>query len=397
MEISGVENKHSLKILLVANTGWYLYNFRLPLARFLRRQGTEVVLVSPWDAYVERLQAEGFRWIELQLSRRSVNPLVELLTILHLTFIYLRERPSAVHHFTIKCVLYGTIAAGLSGTKAVVNAVTGLGYIFISNDLKARILRPVIRFLYRQLLTAKRVRVVFQNMDDLQAFAKGKLIVPDQTVVIKSSGVDVKRFSPRPSHPDAIPSPVVLFASRLLGDKGVIEFVQAARILKTKGYCATFQIAGAPDPGNPTAISEATLELWRNEGAVDLLGHTDKIENLIALSTIVVLPSHGGEGVPKILIEAGAMGKPLVATDVPGCRDVVNHGENGFLVPVKNARVLANAIEILLKDIQLCQAMGAAAREKVLREFDAQDVIRKTAKLYELMGVKLASNIAANE
>jgi glycosyltransferase involved in cell wall biosynthesis len=397
VEISGVENKHSLKILLVANTGWYLYNFRLPLARFLRRQGTEVVLVSPWDAYVERLQAEGFRWIELQLSRRSVNPLVELLTILHLTFIYLRERPSAVHHFTIKCVLYGTIAAGLSGTKAVVNAVTGLGYIFISNDLKARILRPVIRFLYRQLLTAKRVRVVFQNMDDLQAFAKGKLIVPDQTVVIKSSGVDVKRFSPRPSHPDAIPSPVVLFASRLLGDKGVIEFVQAARILKTKGYCATFQIAGAPDPGNPTAISEATLELWRNEGAVDLLGHTDKIENLIALSTIVVLPSHGGEGVPKILIEAGAMGKPLVATDVPGCRDVVNHGENGFLVPVKNARVLANAIEILLKDIQLCQAMGAAAREKVLREFDAQDVIRKTAKLYELMGVKLASNIAANE
>lgn len=392
-----MENKHSLKILLVANTGWYLYNFRLPLARFLRRQGTEVVLVSPWDAYVERLQAEGFRWIELQLSRRSVNPLVELLTILHLTFIYLRERPSAVHHFTIKCVLYGTIAAGLSGTKAVVNAVTGLGYIFISNDLKARILRPVIRFLYRQLLTAKRVRVVFQNMDDLQAFAKGKLIVPDQTVVIKSSGVDVKRFSPRPSHPDAIPSPVVLFASRLLGDKGVIEFVQAARILKTKGYCATFQIAGAPDPGNPTAISEATLELWRNEGAVDLLGHTDKIENLIALSTIVVLPSHGGEGVPKILIEAGAMGKPLVATDVPGCRDVVNHGENGFLVPVKNARVLANAIEILLKDIQLCQAMGAAAREKVLREFDAQDVIRKTAKLYELMGVKLASNIAANE
>ncbi|MBD1920393.1 glycosyltransferase family 4 protein [Microcoleus sp. FACHB-831] len=392
-----MENKHSLKILLVANTGWYLYNFRLPLARFLRRQGTEVVLVSPWDAYVERLQAEGFRWIELQLSRRSVNPLVELLTILHLTFIYLRERPSAVHHFTIKCVLYGTIAAGLSGTKAVVNAVTGLGYIFISNDLKARILRPVIRFLYRQLLTAKRVRVVFQNMDDLQAFAKGKLIVPDQTVVIKSSGVDVKRFSPRPSHPDAIPSPVVLFASRLLGDKGVIEFVQAARILKTKGYCATFQIAGAPDPGNPTAISETTLELWRNEGAVDLLGHTDKIENLIALSTIVVLPSHGGEGVPKILIEAGAMGKPLVATDVPGCRDVVNHGENGFLVPVKNARVLANAIEILLKDIQLCQAMGAAAREKVLREFDAQDVIRKTAKLYELMGVKLASNIAANE
>ncbi len=392
-----MENKNRLKILLVANTGWYLYNFRLPLARFLRLQGIEVVLVSPWDAYVERLQSEGFRWIHLRLSRRSVNPLVELLTIAHLAYIYLREKPSAVHHFTIKCVLYGTIGAKLSGTRAVVNAVTGLGYIFISTEWKARILRPVIRFLYRRLLTARRVRVVFQNMDDLQAFAEGKLIVPDQTVLIKSSGVDVKRFSPRPSHPDAIPSPVVLFASRLLGDKGVIEFVQAARILKTKGYCATFQIAGAPDPGNPTAISEMTLELWRKEGAVDILGHTDKIENLIALSTIVVLPSHGGEGVPKILIEAGAMGKPLVATDVPGCRDVVNHGENGFLVPVKNARILANAIEILLKDIELCQIMGAAGRQKVLREFDDQDVVRRTAKVYEVIGVMLSSDMAATE
>ncbi|MBD1903530.1 glycosyltransferase family 4 protein [Trichocoleus sp. DQ-A3] len=391
-----MENKNRLKILLVANTGWYLYNFRLPLARFLRLQGIEVVLVSPWDAYVERLEAEGFRWIQLRLSRRSINPLVELLTIAHLTYIYLREKPSAVHHFTIKCVLYGTIGAKLSRTRAVVNAVTGLGYIFISTEWKARILQPIIRFLYRQILTARRVRVVFQNMDDLQAFADRKLIVPDRTVLIRSSGVDLKRFSPRPSHPDAPPAPVVLFAARLLVDKGLIEYVEAARILKTKGVCATFQIAGVPDTGNPSSISETTLEQWRREGAVDLLGYVEKMENPIALSTVVVLPSYR-EGVPRILLEAAAMGKPLVATDVPGCREVVIPGENGFLVPVKNARLLANAIEVLLKDPDLCKAMGDAGREKVLREFDDQDVVRRTVKVYEVIGVRLSSDMAATE
>lgn len=384
-----MEFKHCPKILLVANTGWNLYNFRLPLARFLRIQGIEVVFVSPPDVYVDRLQAEGFRWIQLHLCRRSINPLIELLTIGHLTRIYWREKPSAVHHFTLKCVLVGTIAAKLSGTRAVINAITGLGYIFSSSEWKARMLKPIFILLGRWVLTARRAKVVFQNQDDLEVCANLKLIVPHRSTLIRSSGIDLKRFSPPSRPPNAPVSPIVLFASRLLVEKGIIEYVEAVRILKTRGVSATFQIAGAPDPGNPSSISQTTLEDWQKEQVVDLLGHIDDIENFIARSTLVVLPSHGGEGVPRILLEAAAMEKPLVATDVPGCREAIEHGKNGFLVPVEDAGRLADAIEVLLKDSHLCQSMGIAGRKKVLREFDDQSVITRTAKVYEAIGVPL--------
>jgi glycosyltransferase involved in cell wall biosynthesis len=309
------------RILFVANTGWYLYNFRLPLARFLRGRDVEVVLVSPRDPYVARMQAEGFRWIELALDRRSVNPLRELLVVGRLARIYRQERPAAVHHFTAKCVLYGTIAAKLSGVRAVVNALTGLGHIFMGTGRKARVLRPIVRWLYRNILTARRVRVVFQNPDDLQTFTDSKLVVPDRTVLIRGSGVNLQRFSPRACRADAPPAPIVLFAARLNRDKGVCEFVEAARMLKSRGVEAIFQIAGSPDPGNPTSITAAQLEEWRREGAVDLLGHVDAIDEIIAQASLVTLPTHGGEGVPRVLLEAAAMGKPIVATDVPGCRE----------------------------------------------------------------------------
>lgn len=381
--------KYRPKILLVANTGWNLYNFRLPLARFLRLQGIEVVFVSPPDTYVHRLQAEGFRWIQLRLTRRSINPLVELLTIGHLTRIYWEEKPSIAHHFTLKCVLAGTIAAKLSGTTGVVNAITGLGYIFSSSEWKARILKLIFIIVGRWVLTARRAMVVFQNQDDRQVFTNFKLTAPYRTVVIRSSGIDLQRFSPPPHPPDVPLTPVVLLAARLTREKGVIEYVEAARILKARGVRATFQIAGEPDLGNPASISKTILQRWQREGIVNLLGHLENIEHFIARSTLVVLPSHGGEGVPRILLEAAAMKKPLVATDVPGCREAIDPGKNGFLVPVKDAARLADAVEILLKDANLCQAMGVAGREKVLREFDDRSVIQKTANVYKAVGVPL--------
>lgn len=374
------------KVLLVANTGWYLYNFRLPLARFLRTRGTDVVMVCPWDPYVERCQAEGFRWIDLNLDRRSLNPLREAWTVLQMVRIYRQERPSAVHHFTIKCVLYGTVAAKLSGSRAVVNAVTGLGHLFLGAGWTARLLRPAVKWAYRRVLTARRVRsVVFQNVDDLQVFEDAGLVAPDRTVLIRSSGVDLKRFAPRPGAPDQPPAPIVLFASRLIAEKGICEFVQAARALKAKGINATFQIAGAPDPGNPSSIPDERCEQWRREGAVDILGHVDAIEDLIAMSSIVVLPSYR-EGTPRILLEAAAMGKPIVTTDAPGCREAVEQGKNGILIPVRDAETLAIAIERLLDDPALRRQMGSAGRAKMVREFDDRDVARRTAALYEMAG-----------
>ena len=373
------------KVLLVANTGWYLYNFRLPLLLALRERGAQVVLVSPWDKYVEKLQAEGFWWIDLDLVRRSTNPFLELYTIFRLVLIYLVEKPDIVHHFTIKCVLYGTFAAKLAGVKNVVNAITGLGYIFINPSLKAKIIRLLTKPLYYFALNAKRCKVIFQNLDDLALLVRQGLATPEKSILIRSSGVDSERF--RLSLPKLnVEEPIVLLASRIVGDKGVYEYVEAAKWLKAQGYTAQFKLAGALYPGNPTAISEETLVSWESDGLVEWLGHVDNIEEVMAEADIVVLPSHGGEGVPKILIEAAAMGKPIVATDVPGCRDVVEVCVNGFLVPPKEFPPLAGAIETLLNDSKLRQKMGLIGREKVIQEFDVKDVVNKTIDVYEQMG-----------
>lgn len=375
------------KVLLVANTGWYLYNFRLPLAKALQKRGATVVLVSPWDHYVEKLQAEGFWWIELDLVRRSTNPFLELYCIFRLLLIYLVEKPDIVHHFTIKCVLYGTFAAKMSGVKSIVNAITGLGYVFINKGIKARLLRLLIQPLYFFVLNARKSQVVVQNEDDANLLVARKLVAPEKLTLIRSSGVDLHRFNP-----DILQqkdqSITVLLASRVVGDKGVYEYIEAARQLRDKGYPVRFKLAGALYSGNPTAISREELSAWVEDGLIEWLGHVDNIERVIATSDIVVLPSHGGEGVPKILIEAAAMAKPLIATDVPGCRDVIESGVTGFLVPAKESAPLASAIEKLLENSELRYSMGAAGREKVSQEFDVKMVIQKTLEVYKQMGMR---------
>ena len=380
------------KILLVANTTWYLYNFRLPLARRLREQGIEVVLVSPKDRYVADIVSEGFRWIELKaLNRRSVNPILELMALMELIKIYRKEKPQALHHFTIKCVLYGTIAAKLCGIRSVVNAVTGLGHIFLGSGAVTRCIRPVVRFFYKKILRARRVHVVFQNPDDLETFIDAGLVIPEKTVLIRSSGVCTRkfcprRFVPRPGDPDKdVRFPTVLFASRLLREKGIHDFVEAARILREKRK-VRFKIAGAPDRGNPSAVDEDTLQAWREEGAVDLLGHVDTMDDLLNLADVVVLPSYR-EGTPRILLEAASMGKPLVATDVPGCREVVTDGENGYLVPVRDPVALAEAIEKLLDNEEQARRMGEAGRRKIVEEFAVEKVVDSTFGLYSKMGI----------
>ena len=379
---------NSKKILLVANTGWYLYNFRLPLARRLRDDGFDVVLVSPEDTYVERLKAEGFETRALsKLSRRGMNPLFESLAVLELLQLYHREKPRAVHHFTIKCVLYGTIAAKLTGIKSVVNAVTGLGHIFLGKRWVTRAVRPMVRWLYRKILKARRGLVVFQNPDDLETFVQANLVDPEKTVLIRSSGVCVKKFSPRPGSPDrdAYTVPTVLFVGRLLAEKGIHEFVEAARLVK-KDSAVCFQVAGDPDPGNPSSVPEATVEAWRQEGVVDLLGQVEVVADVMALADLVVLPSYR-EGTPRVLLEAAAMGKPLVTTDVPGCREVVEHGHNGLLVPAQDAQALARAIETVLTNSADAAVMGAKGRQKMEEEFAVEKVVQSTIEAYSRLGI----------
>lgn len=376
-----------MKIILFANTEWYLFNFRLSLAKALQAQGHEVLLISPPGEYGARLQALGFRWEALPMDRKSLNPLQELRLLAYLCRLYRREQPALAHHFTIKCVVYGSIAALLARVPARVNAVAGMGYVFTNQALKARLLRPVVRGLMRLVLNGRGARLILQNNDDMAAFTKAGLARPELTRLVMGSGVDLARFMPgsplaeeaQVEH-DAQPTRVVL-AARLLWDKGIAEYVEAARQLKAKGLPIRFLLAGAPDPGNPAAIPQATLDGWQAEGLIELLGQVSDMAALFATADMVVLPSHR-EGLPKSLIEAAACALPLVTTDVPGCREVVTHEVDGLLVPVRDAPALAGAIERLHLNPAWARQLGLAARARALREFDEKIVISKTLAVY---------------
>jgi len=384
------------KILLVGNTGWYLYNFRLPLAKTLRDRGVEVVMVSPRDTYVERMQAEGFRWIELKMDRINLNPIHETAVIQRMAAIYRREKPSVVHHFTAKCVLYGTLAARMADVPGVVNAITGLGTIYVGRSWKAKALRLFVSGLYRRTLTAHRVRVIFQNPDDMEAFAKAGLIHPRKTKLIRSSGVNMDRFKPTPESQRAVSEtrpPIVFCAARLTHSKGIHEYVEAARILKGRGVSARFQLAGDIDPGNPSPISQESLDAWKAEGVIEHLGHVDGMESYLSQAAIVALASYS-EGVPRTLVEAAAMAKPIVTTDAPGCKEIVDPGVNGLRAPVRDSAAFADALETLLRDPALRVRMGEAGRKKAIAEFDERDVIRRTIDVYVELGAMRRTDLA---
>lgn len=378
---SGVDG---VKIILFANTEWYLFNFRLSLARALQAQGHEVLLISPPGEYGERLQALGLRWQALPMDRKSLNPLQELRLLAHLWRLYRREQPALAHHFTIKCVVYGSMAALLARVPARVNAVAGMGYVFTNQALKARLLRPVVRGLMRLVLNGRGARLILQNSDDVAAFAQAGLARSALVRLVKGSGVDLSRFQPgewvAQAAPANEPTRVVL-AARLLWDKGIAEYVAAARQLHAQGLPIRFLLAGAPDPGNPAAIPQATLDGWAAEGLIELLGQVSDMPALFASADIVVLPSYR-EGLPKSLIEAAACALPLVTTDAPGCREVVTHEVDGLIVPVKDARALACAIERLHLNPTWARQLGLAARQRALAEFDERIVIEQTLAVY---------------
>jgi glycosyltransferase involved in cell wall biosynthesis len=367
-----------VKALLFANTDWYLYNFRLPLAKALRARGWEVVLVSPPGEYGPRLEREGFRWIAFDFSRKGTNPFGELVTLYRLIRLYRREKPDLAHHFTIKCVIYGGLAARMAGARATVNAVTGMGHVFTTHSLRNRMLRPLIGLMYRSVLNHS--LVIFQNPDDRAAFLELGLIRENRTRLIRGSGVNTARFTP--SSRGETDAPQVLMVGRLLKEKGVTEYVDAAEIVRAAIPGACLKLAGDPDPGNPSSVTPEQLASWKAKGTVEFLGHRDDMEALLAASHLAVLPSYR-EGTPRSLLEAAAAGLPLVATDVPGCREVVRHGHNGLLVPASDSKSLAQAIITLLRDPALRARMGSASRVMAETEFSEDRVIADTLAVYD--------------
>jgi glycosyltransferase involved in cell wall biosynthesis len=370
-----------LRVLLFANTEWYLFNFRRSLADALREAGHEVVLLSPPGPYGERLRALGFRWMAAPMARRSLNPFRELALVLWLWRLVRREGIDLVHGFTIKCAVYGSLAARLAGLRGRVNAVAGMGYVFTSDDLRARLLRPLVQALMRAALGGESARLILQNPDDAALFRRARLVKESRVRLIPGSGVDCSRFASGGARAEGEPLRVLL-AARLLWDKGIAEYVGAARMLRGQGRSIRFLLAGTPDAGNPAAVPEPVIQDWVNEGLVEWLGHVEDMPALLATVHVVALPSYR-EGLPKTLIEAAACSLPLVAADVPGCREVVSHEVDGLLVPARDVQALADAIARLHDDEELAARLGAAARRKALERFDERIVIERTMAVYE--------------
>jgi glycosyltransferase involved in cell wall biosynthesis len=380
-----------VKIILFANTEWYLYNFRLSLAQALRNEGHEVVLVSPPGKYSQRLEEAGFRWISFPLSRRGTNPLAELATVWRLRNLYRVEKPDIVHHFTVKCVLYGSLAARIAGVRIhrIINAITGLGFVFIGRGWRAGGLRWLVKGLYR--IALKNTQVVFQNEDDRGLFLEFGLVSESQVCLIPGSGVDITRFglAPTTAETEALAEPeqpappvLVVLPARMLWDKGVREFVEAARILKAQGISARFALVGDTDPNYPACVPEQQLNEWQSAGIVEWWGWQEDMPAVYRQAGIVCLPSYR-EGLPRTLVEAAACGRALVAADVPGCRSIVRHGENGYLAPVRDGKALAEALCPLILDAGLRQKMGRAGREIVVREYSLEKVLGDTLLLYQ--------------
>jgi glycosyltransferase involved in cell wall biosynthesis len=354
--------------------------------------GLNVSVATIDTGCADQIRREGLDFIPLPMTVTGQNPLQELRVIAALVQMYRERQPDLVHHVSVKPILYGSLAARMVGGMAVVNAVSGLGYLFLGS-MRARLLRPFIKSLYRLALRYRHSRTIFQNPDDRGLFVSARLLRAEQTVLIRGSGVNCATFVPRPE-PDGIP--VVMLPARILWHKGVGEFVEAARLIRRHDIPVRFVLVGDTHPGNPADVPPATLEAWVREGVVEWWGYRPDMHEVLHSATIVALPSYG-EGVPKVLLEAAACGKAVVTTDVPGCREIVRHDVNGLLVPVRNAPALADAIRLLLQSQPLRQEFGRAGRLIAEREFAEHLVIGQTLDVYRrLLGPKWPGTQANN-
>ncbi|MCA3174201.1 MAG: glycosyltransferase family 4 protein [Burkholderiales bacterium] len=365
-------------LLFVVNIPDFFLSHRLPLSIAASNAGFTVHIATGPGSACQEITKLGFVHHLLPLSRSGRNPLAELRTLWGLYRLMRTIRPDLVHLVTIKPVLYGGLMARLSGVPAMVAAISGLGTVFVDRDQKRSRIRRGVEWLYRVALGHSNAKVIFQNPDDRAALIDMSAVSQDKTALIRGSGVSLAAYSMRPE-PEGVP--VVTFAARLLEDKGVREFVAAARVLRQRGVVARFWLAGSPDPGNLTSITEKELSRWSKDGFVEILGYRSDIPNLFANSNIIVLPSYR-EGLPKALVEAAACGRAVVTTDVPGCRDAIEPESTGLLVPVRDALALADAIQFLIENPDRRKQMGVSGRALAEREFAIEKVVDAHLAIY---------------
>ncbi|MEJ2404291.1 MAG: glycosyltransferase family 4 protein [Candidatus Thiodiazotropha sp.] len=365
-------------ILFVVNDAGFFLSHRLPLALAARDYGFRVCVATPPGDGVEQIEAEGLLHYSLPLSRSGANPFAELMTIRELYKLYRNLRPSLVHHVTIKPVLYGTLAARLAKVPAVVNAISGLGFVFLAQGRFSSLARAAVLNSYRWLFSRAGLWVIVQNRDDYRYLLDEECLSQEQLELIRGSGVDLMHFA---AQPEPTQTPLVVLPARMLWDKGVGEFVAAAHTLKNRGVKARFALVGGIDPNNPESVPARRLADWARDRDIEWWGNRQDMAQVYSQANIICLPSYR-EGLPKVLLEAAASGRAIVTTDVPGCREVVIEGENGLLVPARESGPLAEALQQLILQPELRQAMGQKGRGFAEAEFSIERVVEQHMSIY---------------
>jgi glycosyltransferase involved in cell wall biosynthesis len=379
VSVTQPDSKKRTRILYLITEDWYFLSHRLPLARDRRDAGWDVIVATRTSLFGEEIEREGFMLVPIRMRRRGRMIFSELYAIFELIQIFRMHKPDIIHNVGLKPVIYGSIAALLSRRGPVVNMLAGMGYVFSAGHLSIRVVRTLIKMALKPCLSARSHWLIVQNKVDATVLTGSKLAPKSRTMLIKGSGVDTDRFKPMPEPDGPIIAAVV---SRMLKDKGVREVVFAARELKRRNVQVEIWLVGDPDIENPTSLSRNELDQWAAEGCIRWLGHQSDIASIWAQAHIALLPSYH-EGMPKALLEAAACGRPMIASDVPGCNELVVDGENGLLVPIRDWVQLADAIQLLAGSQKLRAKLGRAARETICADYGQQKILESTQMLYQ--------------
>ncbi len=373
------------KLLFNITEDWFFCSHFLERAIAAKEEGYSIYVLCKENNKKNIIESYGINFYNIPYNRKSINPIYEFYILLRIIFLYKKIKPDIVHHIAAKPIIYGSISAKLCRIKSVLNAPVGLGYVFSSDTFKARFLRPILIFLFKKFINThqginKRNKVIFENYDDLNYFIEMGAVKNDSACVIRGAGVKVSKKMFKNKNKKVILTITLL--ARMLKDKGVREFVAAAKLLKRKKINGRFILVGDTDTLNPSSLKKSTLKKWNEEKIIEWKGWVNDTERILKETDILCLPSYR-EGLPKALIEGAAMGIPIVTTNTVGCRDVVQDGVNGFLVPVKNIDQLANKIYELISNEKLRVKMGKESYKIALNKFDSSIIISQTLKVYE--------------
>lgn len=369
-------------ILYLVTEDWYFWSHRKILAERTLKEGYKVIVVTNPGSYADKMTAIGIEVVPITMARSIASPIKEINSVLKLIEIHKKYKPDLVHNISLKPILLGSIAAWIAGVPRVINAYTGLGYLFISSSWSSSIFKKVVTPFLSLLFKREQFYSIVQNKDDEALLMEQGLVKTEKYSLISGAGVDTSHFKYTPEEPTD--TPIVMFASRLLVDKGVREFIEACKILRTRNIGANYVVVGDVDEGNPSSINKSELNSWLEDQVVEWWGHRDDMYNVICSANVVCLPSYR-EGLPKILLEAASVGRAIVTTDVPGCRNIVTNNINGLIVNAKDAISLADAMESLVCSPAVRIEMGKAGRTLVENKFDVNIINRKTIDLYNLM------------